>query len=153
MNLTQEELAQMLNCKKSKIEKLESLHTPSPLINYLDSLQEIANLREMDLDVFVSMLVGKKNESGESNLFLLQVARLLTNTMETSDLAELMDMMEEGCDLRDFSTVGRDYAEASEAQRELYHKIRWIDDEGARALSATFDYMYRDRRKKKDSKN
>ena len=148
-NLTQEDLAQHLKCKKSKIEKMESAFTPSPVINLLDSLQELANLRDMDLDVFVSMLVGKKNESGESNLFLLKVARLLTNTMETADLAVLMEMMEEGADLKDFARIGRDYSVASEAKRSLYHKLKGIDHEAALALTMLFDYVQRDRRKKR----
>jgi transcriptional regulator with XRE-family HTH domain len=142
MRLSQEELARLMRCSTNRIQKLESDKTISPVVNALDTFQEIANLRNMDVDVFVSMLLGKRNETGQPNLFLNKVARLLTLSLDTADLAELMDMLKEKQDLRGIMILARDYAESTKHQKELHKRILYVDDAGAKALLTLLDYMY-----------
>ena len=142
MRLNQEELASLMRCSLTRIQKLESEKNISPVVNALDTFQEIANLRNMDVDVFVSMLLGKRNETGQPNLFLNKVARLLTLSLDTGDLAELMDMLKEKPDLSGIMVLARDYAESSELQKELHRRILHVDDAGAKALITLLDYMY-----------
>ena len=70
-----EELCKRLGCAMTTLDKYEHKELVSSPIFNLQSLQPFADLRNMDLDVFVSVIVGKCNEEGETNAFVREMTQ------------------------------------------------------------------------------
>ena len=70
--ITRNELLGDLGCSLATLEKYEHPSKPSPIANYIVGLKPLADLRGLDLDVFVSGIIGKANEEGEANAFIKQ---------------------------------------------------------------------------------
>lgn len=69
-----EEILKELGCSSTTLTKYESTTVPAPPVTAIASLKPLADLRGMDLDMFVAAIIGKTNEEGEGNYLVKELA-------------------------------------------------------------------------------
>ncbi len=77
-NWSIEDLANALGVKVPSIRKMEGKSNPSPFINYVMEIKKLASLAEIGADDLMAILLGKRNEINEENVYVKNLARQIS---------------------------------------------------------------------------
>ena len=142
LGVSQVEMSQLTGFGISACEAMEKTAPIHPLVKRIADLQKLADLRGLDADVFVSLLLGSKNEDLEDSPFYREFCALVSEHMSEEEQQSLFSLLKENKFSEGSSALLRDYNESTDAGKRLYQKIKYLDDAGVELFDKHLDYIF-----------
>lgn len=138
---TQQDLADKMGVSKPTIEKLEgkSAIRSTRVIESLTYLKSFADLKGIGTDSFVSILLGKLNEAGETGgAFSQEIATDISNLSNVAQV-HLKTGLQDQKNAEEGSVIFSSYIKANQSKRNLYKKISQLTDSQVKVLHGVID--------------
>ena len=142
LNMNQIDLSQATGFSKSMIETMESATKIHPIVNRLSEFQRLADLRGIDADILISLLMGRRNENEGSSPFFKKFAKLVNEHMPPEEQEVLFSILKQNKYSAGLSEVIKNFAASSDQAKRVYLKLKYLDERGFDILEQQLDWIF-----------